>query len=43
MTFAALRDRLSVPVEWIANQVAARPKGALVVWLMSLGFVALVF
>lgn len=39
MTLASLRDRLSAPLEWIA----ARPKGALVIWLLSLALAAWVF
>jgi hypothetical protein len=42
MTLASLRDRVAVPVEWVAAQIAARPKAALVVWIASLAFTALV-
>jgi hypothetical protein len=40
MTLASLRDRAAAPVEWIAAQIAARPKGALVVWIVSLAVIA---
>lgn len=40
MTLASLRDHAAAPLEWIAAQVAARPKGALVVWIVSLVIVA---
>lgn len=43
MKLAPLRDRLSARVEWIARQIAARPKGALAVWLVSLVVVAWAF
>lgn len=43
MTLASLRDRAAVPLEWTAGQIAARPKAALVVWLVSLAVVARVF
>lgn len=43
MTLASLRDRLSAPLEWIAARIAARPKGALVIWLLSLALAAWVF
>lgn len=40
MMLASLRDRLSAPLEWIAAQVAARPKGALMIWIVSLALAA---
>lgn len=40
MTLASLRDRLSAPLEWVADQIKARPKGALVLWAVSLAVVA---
>lgn len=40
MTLALLRDRISASVEWIATGIAARPKVALMVWLISLAVVA---
>lgn len=40
MTLASLRDRLSAPLKWIAAQVAARPKGALMIWIVSLALAA---
>jgi hypothetical protein len=43
MTLASLRARLSAPLELAAAQIKARPKGALVVWAVSLVVVALVF
>jgi hypothetical protein len=43
MTLASLRERLSAPLEWTAGQIKARPKGALVVWAISLVVVAWVF
>lgn len=43
MTLASLRDRASAPLEWIAAQTAARPKAALIVWIVSLALVAWVF
>lgn len=43
MTLASLRERFSAPVDWVAAQVAARPKGALVVWMVSLVLVAWIF
>ena len=43
MTLASLRDRLSMPLEWIAALIATHPKGALVVWLVLLAAVAWVF
>ena len=50
MTLASLRDglstffdRLSAPLEWTSAQIKARPKGALVLWAVSLVVVALVF
>jgi hypothetical protein len=43
MMLASLRARLSAPLEWTASQIKARPKGALVVWAVSLVVVALVF
>lgn len=43
MTLAFLRDRLSAPWEWTANQIAARPKAALIVWAVSFTLVAWVF
>jgi hypothetical protein len=43
MTLALLRDRLSAPLEWTANLIAARPKAALIVWIVSLVLVAWVF
>ncbi len=43
MTLASLRDRASAPLESAATQIAARPKTALVVWVVSLALVAWVF
>ncbi len=43
MTLAALRDRASVPLEWTAAYIAARPKTALAVWIVSLVCAAWVF
>ena len=43
MTLASLRDRASVPLEWIAAQIAARPKAVLIAWIVSLALVAWVF
>ncbi len=43
MTLTSLRDRASVPVEWIASRIAAQPKAALVVWIVSLALTAWVF
>jgi hypothetical protein len=43
MTFALLRDRLSAPLEWIASQIAARPKAALMLWAASLALAAWIF
>jgi len=43
MTLASLRDRLAVPLEWTARQIAARPKGALVLWIVSLAVVSWLF
>ncbi len=43
MTLASLRDRLSAPLEWTTNQIAARPKAALVVWIVSVVLAAWVF
>lgn len=43
MTLASLRDRLSAPLEWTAQQVAARPKGALAIWVVSLVIAAWMF
>jgi len=40
MTLASLRDGLAVPLEWIARQIAARPKATLIVWLVSLAIAA---
>ena len=36
-------DSLSAPLEWTADQIRARPKGALIVWAISLVAVAVVF
>lgn len=36
-------DKLSKPLEWTADQIKARPKGALVLWAVSVAIVALVF
>lgn len=43
MTLASLRDRAAAPVEWIAARIAARPKVALLVWIVSLILAAWVF
>lgn len=43
MTLASLRERLSVPLEWTANRIAARPKAALIVWIVSVALAAWVF
>ncbi len=43
MTLASLRERLSAPLEWTAGQIAARPKAALVVWIVSVAVAAWVF
>lgn len=43
MTLASLRERLSAPLEWNAARVAAHPKGALAIWIVSLAIVAWVF
>ncbi len=43
MTLASLRDRLSAPLEWTANQIAVRPKAALVIWIVSVALAAWVF
>ena len=43
MTLASLRERLSAPLEWSAARVAAHPKGALAIWIVSLAVVAWVF
>jgi hypothetical protein len=32
----AFFDKLSKPLEWTADQIKARPKGALAVWAVSL-------
>jgi hypothetical protein len=42
MTFKQVRDTLSGPLEWASRQIGARPKGALVVWVVS-AVVAFVF
>lgn len=42
MMLASLRERFSARLEWIATQIAARPKGVLVLWTISLVAVALV-
>jgi len=43
MTLASLRERLAASLEWTANQIGARPKAALIVWIVSLALVAWVF
>lgn len=43
MKLASLRDRLAAPLEWIASQIKARPKGALVIFAILLVVVAWVF
>lgn len=43
MTLASLRERLSVPLEWTAARIAAHPKGALAIWMVSLTVVAWLF
>lgn len=43
MTLASLRERISVPLEWIATRVASHPKIALVTWALSLVLVAWMF
>lgn len=43
MTFKQVRDVLAAPLESIADQIKARPKGFLVVWAVSLVVVARVF
>lgn len=43
MTLASLRDRIAVPLEFISAQIAVRPKGALVVWALSLVLAAWMF
>lgn len=43
MNFTSLRDRLSVPVEWIATRIAGRPKAALIAWILSLALLAWMF
>jgi hypothetical protein len=43
MTLASLRDRASAPLEWTTAQIAARPKAALAVWMVSLALVAWMF
>lgn len=43
MTLASWRDRLSVPLEWIATRIAARPKAALIVWIVSVALAAWMF
>lgn len=40
---AALAARVIAPAGWMVNQIAARPKTALVVWILSLALVAWVF
>jgi hypothetical protein len=40
MTLASLRDGAAVPLEWTAAQIAARPKAALMIWIVSLALVA---
>jgi len=42
MTFKQVRDALCGPLEWTARQIGARPKGALVLWVVS-GVAAFVF
>lgn len=43
MNLTSLRDRVSVSAAWVAMQVAARPKVALMVWIASLALAAWVF
>ena len=43
MLNAAFVARVIAPAEWIVKQIAARPKTALVVWILSLALVAWVF
>lgn len=35
MTLKKVRDRFAVPLECVADQIKARPMGALVVWVVS--------
>lgn len=43
MTLASLRDRLAAPLEWTADRIRERPKGALVVFAILLVATAWVF
>lgn len=35
MTIKRVRDALCGPLEWTARRIGARPKGALVLWVVS--------